>query len=744
MKEKEERSSETSKFVIFGSVRLVKEQLKLFILTSSSSLIYFITPLFLALITREIFNNLDGVPNYTINTWTYVMMIPIIILFQLITEITFSIFVWKFILKNKILLRKNMINGVFTQPGADSLEKSPGEAISRFRGDTEEVVWFTALIGDITAFFIFAVAAFIIMYNIQKDLTLITFAPFIVVVTLINLSRRKLTKYRDDARSAAGRVTGAVGETFGSIQAIKVASSEENVLKHFAKLNDQRRVTAIKDNAFAAIIRAMGKVIVSISTGVILLLVGQSMQRGTFTLGDLTLFIFLLNWLTGFIRFLGEFLAWFQRNKVSYDRMIKIMQGKSGKPDRHTLLEAGELYVSTHVPPLTPIEKQRSDVLNVLEINGLNFQYPSSKNGIYDINMTIRKGELNVLVGRVGSGKSTLLKCILGLLPINEGEIRWNGLKIEEPAEFFIPPRISYTSQVPMLFSTSVKDNILMETANLEDLPDAVKLAVVDDEIDSFEDKFETTIGPKGVRLSGGQKHRIAAARMLVRKPELLVFDDLSSALDVKTEEKLWTGLFDHPDFTYLVTSHRKYVLNRADRIYVMKEGRIIDHGSIKELLERSEEMRQLWEGKLETIEEIREEDLFQKSETSQVNLLLNQLQEIIPNNWKFYPTIEFQYKKLIHQALKDNIISSDEDSLLKNFRENIKAYGAILEKAVDDGVIDEDEKDELLSARENLRNHAHAIAREDAVISKDEKEMLEKIDLILDYLDDLEDQQND
>ncbi|MEK4118308.1 ABC transporter ATP-binding protein [Paenibacillus sp. FSL W8-0919] len=588
-------------------------------------------PLLPGLLTKAFFDHLEGTYEFPYGVWAIAVLLIGAALARI--ALIFGGFMTDVHFRFRIatLIRRNMLAHVLKEPGARAIPCSPGEAISNFRDDVDQAEEATSWSVDTLGLIGFVIVASWILISIDLQLTVLVFVPLILVVTAAQIATARIQKYRAASRESTAKVTGAISEMFANVQAIQVAGAEKRVVDRFVRLSENRRQSMVKDKLLTEALSSVFTNSVNLGTGLILVLASYKMRNGEFTVGDLSLFVYYLTFVTQLISNVGNFMTYYKQMGVSFKRMVSMLQGapatlltaanyigigrtktkhqperrRAGDPDgEQSLTEeraiGGAPQVEETESSLNPKPLMiYAPPLQQLEARGLTYRYPETGRGIENVSLNLTRGSFTVVTGMIGSGKTTLVRTLLGLLPAEAGDIRWNGERIDNPADFFIPPQSAYTAQIPRLYSDKLRNNILL---GIEEQPGsldrALHAAVMEEDIKHLQDGLETMVGPRGVKLSGGQAQRTAAARMLVRDAELYVFDDLSSALDVETERKLWERLFrERRGATCLVVSHRRAALNHADHIIVLNGGVIEAEGTAEELLRSSESFRQLWYG---------------------------------------------------------------------------------------------------------------------------------------------------
>lgn len=361
------------------------------------------------------------------------------------------------------------------------------------------------------------------------------------------------------SRAQFGRTLVSVLE---SARTVKLAGRTESVRRHVLSVDADRVAASTREQRIRAVLDAVPQVLVQV--GIVLAWAGS--LWGWWGLATALL---VANVASGF--------DWFGR--VAGAVVTDVPGTRSWQLAASRLAGGGEIVElppgvdlltgeapQPELPPRVPLER--------MTLEGLGAVHEDGTVGVSDVDLEVRRGELVLLLGRVGSGKSSLLKALAGLLS-HTGSLRWNGREVEDAEVFLRPGQIAYVAQTPRVFSGTFADNVMLGHERGFDAP--VEDARLGSDV-TMAGGAQAIVGHRGVRLSGGQVQRLALARALATEAEVLVADDVSSALDAATELELWDALRQR-GVTVVGATSKRSALARADRVVVLDAGRVVDSG---------------------------------------------------------------------------------------------------------------------------------------------------------------------
>lgn len=369
------------------------------------------------------------------------------------------------------------------------------------------------------------------------------------------------------------KVNSVVMENVTGARVVKAYVREDHETKRFGKANSELCDTNLRVHYILALMHPVIMIVMNAAVIAIILIGGYQVEAQTIKVGDVMAAVTYVTQILHSVMMITMMFQMISRAAASAGRINEVL-------DTSPVIKGGDRVLEGEIEEI--------------EFRNVSFRYPGTTGNdiLSDIDLKIRKGETAAILGSTGSGKTTLVALIARYYDVCGGEILINGINIKEYTLSSLRKKIGYVLQKSELFSGTVTENIKWgdESADLEEVKKCAKIAQADDFISDFNDGYDTMIGEKGASLSGGQKQRISIARSIMKHPEVLIFDDSTSALDLGTEARLHAALRENlSDTTVIMIAQRIASVKNCDRIFVLDGGRIAGSGTHEELLEKNE-----------------------------------------------------------------------------------------------------------------------------------------------------------
>lgn len=423
------------------------------------------------------------------------------------------------------------------------------------------------------------VVALIYMTSTAPKLTLYTLLPLPILSVAIYQLSRLINKRSTIVQQSLSTLSTFTQETFSGVSVIKSYGIEPRTNTEFTDFSNQNRQKQINLTKVQALFFPLMILLIGISNLIVIYVGGMQYIDGEIKdIGTIAEFIIYVNMLTWPVATVGWVTSLVQQAEASQERINEFLKTK---------------------PDITNTATESTPIKGDIEFKNVSFTYPDTNiEALKDVSFMLKSGETLAILGKTGSGKSTILDLIGRLYDINNGSILVDNTTISKLNLYSLRESIGYVPQDAFLFSDTIKNNIKFgkEDATDDEVIEAAKNARVHKNIMGFSKTYETTLGERGITLSGGQKQRVSIARAIIKKPDILLFDDCLSAVDTETEEKILKNLVKlTKDKTTIIVSHRVSSAKNADKIIVLDEGKVIQTGNHDSLINKEGYYKELY-----------------------------------------------------------------------------------------------------------------------------------------------------
>lgn len=469
-------------------------------------------------------------------------------------------------------LRQNLFDHLLSLEPAFYDRSRIGDLMTRSTSDIEQV---RMVIGPALMYTTNTVFGFIfgisLMLAISVKMTLIVILIAPVVSVVVFFVGKKVHTASTQSQQAFSDLSAMVQENLAGIRVVKAfrqtASQEAKFDERSGGLRSKNmRLVLLQAIFMPAVMFVFGGAVAGI-----LILGGKLIIDGVLQVGDFVAFVSYLMLLTWPMISVGWVVSLFQRGRASLIRIQELLGREPSLAD-----------------PTSPTESNGAK--GEVRFDHVTFTYPEASTvTLREVSFDLHSGGTLGVVGRVGSGKSTIASLLARLYEIDKGSIQLNGVDLRSWRKDQLRDRLAVVPQDPLLFSVSIRENITLGgDYSDEDVEAAVEISRLVQDVPEFPHGLETEVGERGITLSGGQKQRVAIARAVIRRPEVIVFDDALSAVDADTEERILENLSNYLETrTAIIISHRISSVANADEILVLDEGQIVERGRHNDLLEQ-------------------------------------------------------------------------------------------------------------------------------------------------------------